>query len=217
MSAAEGSGPNPPWAFDTDSESITVEWDKEIDATCYQLDWRVFVKKGWKANDWTTASNKLGSCVVRKKNLTHEARYEFRVRLQLEGEWTAFSEPCEPISLIPPGQLRLAAPTLQASDRESLTVEWKPLPIVPDTDAYELQWKPAEAGESQWLTASNKLKGTVTRKKNLSCEAGYVFRVRPKVGGEWGHFSHPSASFQPREQAAKPSSGASSFLGKRVK
>jgi len=45
--------------------------------------------------------------------------------------------------------------------------------------------------------ASDKLKSTATRKKNLAAGDGYLFRVRPFISGKWERFSTPSAVLRP--------------------
>jgi len=109
----------------------------------------------------------------------------------------------------------MSAPVLESADETSLTLQWEPLPIVPVIESYELQWRPADRAGARWITASNKLKGTTIRKKNLEPGAGYMFRVRPKVGGEWGHFSAPSGLMSCVEEPTE-GSGGESFLGRRV-
>jgi len=88
---------------------------------------------------------------------------------------------------------RQDAPMLMACDNESVTVQWAP---APNASAYELQWRPEQHGAA-WITASDKLGSTATRKKNLATGEGYFFRVRPCMEGCWEQFSSPSLSLRP--------------------
>eukprot|EP00658_Telonema_sp_P-2_P030269 TRINITY_DN22890_c0_g1_i2.p1 TRINITY_DN22890_c0_g1~~TRINITY_DN22890_c0_g1_i2.p1 ORF type:complete len:290 (+),score=62.87 TRINITY_DN22890_c0_g1_i2:182-1051(+) len=180
-------GPPAPWAFDADHESVTIEWQPAEGARAFQLDWRPVGQA-----EWTTASDKLKGCMVRKKKLESGVGYEFRVRASVQfgqqpSTWSDFSEPSAPLFILEPGP-RTPAPTMMAADEQSITVQWQP---VEDAEQYELQWRPETPG-SGWTVASNKLKSTATRKKNLHMRTNYLFRVRPLVADLWAAFSSPS-------------------------
>jgi len=183
-------GPSPPWEFDADEESLTVEWEGMPGAHASQLDWR---EVG--TDEWNTASDKLKGLVVRKKKLSADKEYEFRVRSSTgaPATWGSWSAPSDPMRIVPPGQAKMAAPTMFGCDNESVTVQWVASPAA---EVYELQWRP-EAPGTRWISASKKLSSTATRKKNLASGEGYLFRVAPCAGGAWGRFSSPSAPLRP--------------------
>jgi len=183
-------GPAAPWVYDCDPESVTVEWESQSGALAFQLDWRL----AGSAN-WTTASDKLKGCQVRKKKLEPSKGYEFRVRVKsgAPAEWGSWSSVSEPMRVMGAQEPRIAPPLLLSVDVESITVQWQ---AVPDVLNYELQWR-EEAPGTSWITASSSLKSTATRKKNLEQGKGYLFRVKPQLGDGWGLFSPPSAAMRP--------------------
>lgn len=75
-----------------DGNAITVGWEASsgMDASCYQLEWRVAHMTEW---THTVASSKLALPKVTKKNLEPEAFYQFRVRAcDSFGHWHPFCE-----------------------------------------------------------------------------------------------------------------------------
>jgi thiol-disulfide isomerase/thioredoxin len=84
-------------------------------------------------------------------------------------------------------------------DHESVTVAW---PAEAHAKAYELSLR--VDGSDEWKVLSDKLQGTMTRKKNLSSSEKYIFRVRfVGADGAVGDKAVFSAAASPLAEAIK--------------
>jgi len=181
-----------PQHWDSNPESITVEWAAVPAASWYQVDWRAVCPPGEEPCEWSTASATLKGNVVRKKKLSAKTLYEFRVRAAGSPNcWGDFSDPSDPISTA--RSPKISPPQLVACDHETITVNWAAFDVA---SAYWLQVRPETWG-ARWQDVAVKLPGSVRafRVKNLTPGIRYVLRVRPFLGGEWEAWSTPSAPF----------------------
>lgn len=114
--------------------------------------------------------------MVRKKNLKAGAKYTAQVRAQdpaAADGWGPFSPECTFITL-GGSEKRMESPSILVADGEGITVQWKEASGVA---TYEVQWR--SDLHSGWEVASNSIKGTAVRKKNLQVGPAHYFRVRP--------------------------------------
>jgi Fibronectin type III domain len=58
---------------------------------------------------------------------------------------------------------------------------------------YELQYRPAEAGDRNWISISSTIKSTKWTVIDLRPDSDYVFRVKFRKFGGWSLFSEPYA------------------------
>ena len=157
------------------------------------------------SSDWKTIAPCLVGVQVKKKNLTSEYGYQFRVR-PLDGPKSeiGFSNPSNPVIL--PGasstvrsrhasrqstsnSSNMPAPWFKGvpdgGEKHAIIVCWQPQQGV---TGYELQMremstsKRSTPGETTWATIAANFKGTQVKKKNLTSPYGYQFRIRPVDG-----------------------------------
>ena len=195
---------------DATVSSLTLAWAHVPNSIKYELEWRR-VEESQDETKW----EKLGSRGFKtalppkqKNKLSAGTAYEFRVRGRDPVDWFPWS-PVRRHATLTSTTKRLAAVILSKAEEGALTVTWtKPdatdLPRgCTSVASYELQIR--EAQESSWTTVSTSLKGNAARKRNLSTDGKYTFRVRPSTfegdaggGAEKWYFSPPNATeFQP--------------------
>lgn len=116
----------------------------------------------------------------------------------------------------PAPKLPFAPQKLSVCEREttSITLSWsvglesndtannKRAPPVAPITAYELQWR---EGIFPWKMASDRIRGTVCRKKNLEPGREYGFRVRAKNAVGWGPFCEMAAWSTKCDKPSQPS------------
>ena len=172
------------YCIQSDAESLTLEWRTHPGALRYELQMLTNPPASLEASpdtsdraEWVSLSAKLTSTTIKKKNLRPPelASYSFRVRARDEVDFHAFAIPSAPYSTVSavakflpsPVRLKLAEPT-------ALTIAWDKLPGDKPCK-YEIEMR--EVGKS-WARIAT-INGTEVRKRNLSPETTYNFRIRP--------------------------------------
>src|SRR5690606_38951522 len=89
---------------------------------------------------------------------------------------------------------QMDAPALLAADRESITIQWKP---VDGATGYRLRFR--SLAEVAWTEVPATIANTSARKKNLSQGQGYVFSVIP-LGAEEYEYSLGSETLHVAEE-----------------
>jgi len=193
---------------DATESSLLLAWAPIPGAVRYELQWRpVAAPEGDDAESWSFLGQdgfKSGLPPKQKSGLGAGSAFEFRLRGRDHVDWLPWGAVARHATL-EAGAWRLPPCTLRACDAESLTVEWEaPLSsqtgkLLPSAYRYELQVRDSTC-DAGWTTVSASLKGTVAKKKNLSQDGRYSFRVRPfvqddgaKPGEKWA-FSAPNAT-----------------------
>jgi thiol-disulfide isomerase/thioredoxin len=164
---------------DATSSSITVTWPSTEGAERYVLQYRKS-----KGTTFEVLSDKLQSTQAKKKNLLDEdsAGYLFRVGTILNGQdsvdensWISHAEPFYLLSNNDE-KIRMEPPKVSlGGSNASLLLTWSPFN---DTATYEIQMR-ENSGGIGWETIAKSFKRTEVRKKNLSPDVGYQFRIRP--------------------------------------
>lgn len=174
--------------IDARSDSLTVTWPVMEGATKYVLE----LKSNNDDEDFRELSSKLTQPQAKKKNLTPDHDYWFRVapigKDDTRGSWMTHPQAFRTLA---EGTTSMEAPTTCIDGNQALTVRWK----AHSNDqvakvGYELQMRENKGGEG-WTTIAASLSGTQVRKKNLTASAGYQFRVKPAVSSQ-DAFSPPS-------------------------
>jgi len=183
--------------IDARSDSLTITWKATARASHYILEWKTETEE-----DWSVLSAKLTTTQARKRNLTPEHSYSFRVAPvlpknennngdEINGSWMTHDDIFRTISTIEENKL-MASPQVSICGNHKLLISWTK--VVRATE-YELQMRENNGGEI-WKTLSSSLSSTEVKKKNLTSKLGYQFRVRARSGNDYDRsFSQPSESF----------------------
>jgi thiol-disulfide isomerase/thioredoxin len=183
--------------IDSTTDSLTVSWPEIPGAERYVLQYR---KAAAGDGEFETLSDKLTTPQARKRNLLDEegTGFVFRVGAIVasanDSEPSSWTSHSEPFCLLTADQdtNRMNAPkAFLGGSNASLRITWTPTAAAADNDAdaYELQMRENRAG-ADWTTIAASFKGTEVRKKNLTSQHGYQFRVR--TVGKTAFFSSPS-------------------------
>lgn len=170
---------------DARSDSLTVTWPANPRASRYVLEFR-----NAETHDFQELSSKLTHAQARKRNLTPDQAYFFRVAPvvgETPGEWTSHDEPFRTLST-EEEKLSMSAPHTASGGNQALLVSWSK---VDGAAGYELQMRENEGGVG-WMTIAPNFAGTEVKKKNLTSKVGYQFRVRPTGQDGNSPFSPPS-------------------------
>lgn len=181
--------------IDASSTSLTVSWPgvETEDAVKYILQYR---RSSDDPDTYQTLSEGLTTTQARKKNLVDENHVGFFFRVQPvhatsePSSWRTHSEPFHLLSETD-DRRRLPAPNVSVGGtHQSLLVRWTAAADGPT--GYELQMR-ENIGGAPWRTIADHVAGTEVRKRNLTAEGGYQFRVRPVASqGPTAPFSAPS-------------------------
>jgi len=147
-------------------------------------------------NEWTSLSKSIQHNEAKKKNLTLDTPYEFRVRAKVEGvpEWNSFLS--TEVPLFCRDHLRMEPPTLVKSEAHALTVAWNTPPAGLEGGGYKLRYR---AAGQYWTTIGAVISGTEVRKKNLVPHTSYFWSVSPAADSD--HFSPSSVAMKTVELA----------------
>jgi thiol-disulfide isomerase/thioredoxin len=172
--------------LDARSDSLTVTWPPTEGASKYRLEYRTADQE-----DFELLSEKLTQTQARKKNLSPEKDYYFRVApivndVLKDDAWIKNDEPFRPITTELESKGMNAPIVVGAGSNQALKIVWSKKT---DATGYELQMR-ENAGGVEWTTIAPALSGTEVKKKNLTSSLGYQFRVRPS--GTDTPFSPPS-------------------------
>jgi thiol-disulfide isomerase/thioredoxin len=166
--------------IDARSTSITVTWPAVDGASRYILEFRTAEEE-----DCSTLSDKLTSTQARKRNLSPEQSYCFRVAGVVKdtvGAWISHTDTFTTLSTVQDEKESMAAPkTTNAGSNHALVISWQKVDDATATataNGYELQMRENKGG-SEWSTIAPSLSGLEVKKKNLTSSLGYQFRVRP--------------------------------------
>lgn len=143
-------------------------------------------------DDFELLSDKLTQTQARKKNLSPEKEYFFRVAPIVgdtlkDDSWLTHDVPFRPITPEVESKAMNAPTATGAGSNQALKISWSK---VADASGYELQMR-ENAGGVEWTTIAPALSATEVKKKNLTSSLGYQFRVRPS-GTDDVPFSLPS-------------------------
>jgi thiol-disulfide isomerase/thioredoxin len=169
----------PPVLLERDESSVTVAWEVPDDfrsgTTCFELHMQQ------EGEDWKSLSDRITGTSVRKKNLSADYDYRFRIRSKpsTTGEWSEFSGPSEPMRVLSPDVKICAPPVLHSRDTTSLTLRWSE---VPGAEGYLLRYRKENC--TKWEYISSTISGNTAKKKNLESGVAYFFAVRPVVPSE---------------------------------
>jgi thiol-disulfide isomerase/thioredoxin len=160
-----------PLILERDHNSITVAWigDDSVPSKVYELE---ICEEG----TWRSLSATISNTTIRKKNLKQGAQYEFRVRSQVKGTtvWSNFSNPSEPLKVLPDNIKMLDPPTLATRDSQSLTIQW--IDGV-SRDGYTLRFR--TDSDLSWQIISSVIRDKIVKKKSLQTGKNYYFSVCP--------------------------------------
>jgi thiol-disulfide isomerase/thioredoxin len=170
---------------DARSDSLTVTWPASPGASRYILEFRAA-----ETTDFQELSSKLVHTQARKRNLTPDQAYVFRVAPvvgEAAGAWISHEGAFRTLST-EEEKLSMPAPRIASGGNQALVVSWSK---VDGATGYELQMRENEGGDG-WTTIAPNFSGTEVKKKNLTSKAGYQFRVRPVGRDGDSPFSPPS-------------------------
>jgi len=172
--------------LDARPDSLTVTWPTVSGAKRYVLE----LKSENGDGEFRELSSKLSQPQAKKKNLTPNQAYSFRVapvtQDETRGSWITHEDPFLTLSE-QEGEHSMEAPTTAIGGNQALTIRWK---AQTEATGYELQMRENKGGEG-WTTIAASLSGIEVRKKNLTSSSGYQFRVRPSTPNKLA-FSPPS-------------------------
>ena len=126
--------------------------------------------------------------------------YGFKVRVQIAGRWSDFSEPryvtLPPNPIVPPPTdiaTSLLSPT-------SVQITWKnPPAAIQDIELYQ-----SDDGVTYALVAKLPVTAQSTVRSDLNSGTEYWFKVRVQVGGQWSDFTIASHITTPEEPPVEP-------------
>ena len=170
--------------IDNRSVSLTVTWPATEGASRYTLEFRTSDQ-----DDFQQLSDKLTQTQARKRNLTPQTTYFFRVAAvvnETPGAWITHDEGFTTLSADVDEQSMAAPKVSNAGSNQALHISW----TQQDDSKYELQMR-ENLGGAEWTTIAPSLSGTEVKKKNLTSKLGYQFRVRP-TANDSAPFSPPS-------------------------
>lgn len=174
--------------IDARSDSLTVSWPATEGASKYILEYKTADD-----DDFVLLSDKLSQPQARKRNLTPDTQYLFRVAavaLEEEGRsWLTHEEPFTCLSTEQDEKSMAAPKVSDAGSNQALRISWNNTEG-DSSGGYELQMRENQGGE-EWKIIAPSLSGTEVKKKNLTSKWGYQFRVRPASSDDEA-FSPPS-------------------------
>jgi thiol-disulfide isomerase/thioredoxin len=163
--------------IDARADSLTVTWPAASGATTrYVLEYKTSSD-----DNFQELSSKLTQTQAKKKNLTPDTSYYFRVAAVTgvngsteQNEWITHNEAFRTLATTEEAK-SMPAPTTATGGSNALVVYWTK---VNGAKGYELQMRENEGGH-EWTTIAASLTGTEVKKKNLTSSKGYQFRVQP--------------------------------------
>eukprot|EP00301_Raphidiophrys_heterophryoidea_P019907 c4728_g1_i1.p1 GENE.c4728_g1_i1~~c4728_g1_i1.p1 ORF type:complete len:346 (+),score=91.21 c4728_g1_i1:103-1140(+) len=173
---------SPPTQYDVGEDWVMVQWNALGPSHLYEMQWKTESDESW-----TTASSTLSGNIVKKKGLSANTNYIFRVRANdTAGGWGPFSEPSKPLKPLGSSFVKLAPPVVWDTTHDSITISWDEWQ---GASSYEVE---VNCDQTGWVNASSSVAGKVFKKKNLAPGSSCQFRVRPIVAGNASAFSSPS-------------------------
>jgi len=164
--------------LDARSDSLTVTWPVVENAKRYVLELKV-----GRDGIYNELSSKLTQPQAKKKNLQPNQEYWFRVAAVVDddvvGGWITHTHP---FPTLEEDATFLEAPTVTLGGNEALTISWKS-DNNNNSNKYELQMRENRGGQG-WTTIAPSLSNTQVKKKNLTSQLGYQFRVCAVVAGD---------------------------------
>ena len=168
-----------------EESALTISWPEVGGARRYILHYRKVDNGDGVDVEFETLSNKLVATQARKKNLTDEngSGFMFRVGAILNDDhddavvdWVSHNEPFKLLSKEQQDK-RMAAPRVSMGGANlAALVSWDASPS--NSGPYEIQMK-ENVGGCEWKTVAASFAGLEVRKKNLTSQHGYQFRIRP--------------------------------------
>lgn len=156
-------------ALEKTHDSITLIWDSPPLPQVFELQMRAGV-----AAEWQTLSDKLENKSAKKKNLSSDIEYSFRVRCKAPSaeSWGDFSEEYT-ACVLARNVFQMAAPIGTAKNGTSVTVKWED---VHGAEGYRLRYR---TDNGDWETVDSVIRGIIAKKNGLSPRTKYYFSVRP--------------------------------------
>eukprot|EP01038_Epipyxis_sp_PR26KG_P006361 gene6361-8761_t len=190
-----------PVIIERDQTSITMGWHRppisfaQDDAFVYELQIKIFTESESQEENWTMLSNKIKSNTIRKKNLSNNVPYIFRIRycLAQTNEWSDFSNPSEPAFVINQEFQMLNPPIFVSNDTQSLTIQWD----IPDPKKYIIMGyriRYRRESDLHWTFIESMITSNKCRKKGLEAAQKYFFSVIPLDNNEDNLWSYSSSS-----------------------
>lgn len=162
---------------DASSDSLTISWPEAPDAKkSYLLEFKTD-----QDGEWQVLSEQLTTPQVRKRNLQSSLRYQFRVSSDGGTTWTTHEDLFALLSPHDDDQRIKSPPRVSLGGTlNSLKIEWDKTPsdTSSSTTSYEIHMRENKPG-TPWSTIANDFPHHEVRKKNLTSNRGYQFRVRP--------------------------------------
>ena len=124
---------------------------------------------------YITLGSTLTNTTIKKKNLTQDYLYSFRVRLLSGIEFF-----CLNLSVLSATTNQMLSPIISAKDSESITITWNEASST--ASGYRIRIR----GEGDWIIIDKLIKGLTIRKKGLVASLKYCFSVLPVFDGEGG-------------------------------
>jgi thiol-disulfide isomerase/thioredoxin len=126
--------------------------------------------------EWSTLSSTLKATTIKKKNLSRNHEYFFRVRgfNSKTNDWSSFSTiGSTGFEVLSIDALLMDPPELDIRDTSSITVRWK---TVEKCSGYRLRYR--QEGDS-WNVVPSVISNTQVKKKGLLPSTNYYFSVMP--------------------------------------
>ncbi len=172
---------------DTD-DSVSLRWTAVTNAAKYKVEYKASSSTRWLHATYTSGTT------ATVDDLDCEAAYNFRVRARGDGIPYSYSYGSASSSVSETtDKCRAPAPTgfrVTSDTDDSVSLRWT---AVTDADKYKVEYKTSSATTWRHATYSS---GTTATVNNLSCNAGYNFRVRARGDGSPYSYTYgdPSSS-----------------------
>jgi len=181
---------------DSRSDSVTISWTKAEEAVCYILEYRTVNPL---EPDWQRLAEDIQGTSSRKRNLTPESEYYFRISPVYEddtmGPWVTHNDVFETLTQEQDEDYAMAAPIVTIPvEPNALIITWEE--VDEEVHGFEMQMRENKGG-ARWLGFQVSDQSSEVKKKNLTSPWGYQFRVRPLTDFS-EPFSPPSNAVQPR-------------------
>jgi hypothetical protein len=122
-----------PQLIESDHSSVLIGW-LEAPSSPSLFELQMMEKENQSASDdesnWKTLSDKIHGTSIKKKNLSPDLAYLFRIRYwdHKASQWSDFSAPSVEMRVQPIDKKLLNPPVLLSRDGQSLTIQWKEEP-----------------------------------------------------------------------------------------
>ena len=173
---------NPPFLIEVDHDSILFGWKAVSEGLEYEVQMSerevgVDDSSNAEEEEWVTLSSSLKGTEARKKNVTSQHTYRFRMRVKFSYGWDLFSAPSESMAPAAPHCSLPDPPSVVGRDSSSVTLEWTK---VEAASGYLLRYRLASSN-GEWVTVDTILHTNTAKKKGLVANEDYYFAVKPVI------------------------------------